>query len=862
MKITIRYFMLLSLFHTAASTLYTVHAQNVTSVSGMVKDSISGEPLPFVSVYFEGTTIGMLTDENGRFTLQHKGKHLKLSASSLEYNPKTISLKAGQKNEGLELLLQPAVFQLSEVVVKPKREKYRRKDNPAVKLIKKVIEHKDENRIESKDKYQAEVYEKLVLSLDDFKPNLDKNKMLRKFKFIQNYVDTSAFNGKPILTVSVREKLSDVYYRKSPKVAKTLVKAKRMQGIDYGVDDGVGITSNLEEIFKTVNIFDNNIPILLNRFVSPLSSTQAVNYYQYYIMDTLDVAGDPCIDLAFVPVNRQSYGFTGHLYITQDGRYSIKKVLLNTPTDINLNWVDQLRIEQEFKQMPDSTWIVSKENTFINFYIVKGVQKLHAHHLRNYDKYDFQVQKADSVFGLLGTVHVSPEAVEQPDTFWQHNRPIPLKEKEDAVGDLLAKLRKIPVFHAIKKTAEILITGYIPTDGDKKKTKFDFGPMYNTISANRIEGLRLRAGGMTTANLNPYWFASGYLAYGFKDRKPKYNLKLTHSFNQKLYFEGESPLNNLSFMHEYDLYTPGQDFLFTSKDNLFLAWKVGEPITKMQYIRKSVLQYEKEWLNGLTWKSWMLHQNSEAAGTLRYMERDAAGNLHLLKDFTTAEIGTQLRFAPGERLYNGRAGKGSSFNLSKDAPVFKLSHQIGIKGVLGGDYNYHHTEVSAEKHIWLSSFGRLDVQAKAGKVWSKVPFPLLILPNANQSITIQPESFHLMNALEFVADQYVSFNATYYLKGWILNRIPIINWLRLREVVSFNMIYGGLTDKNNPALTPGLFLLPEGTRPLGKTPYMEASIGLDNIFKILRIDYYRRLTYLNGPGIQKSGFRVALRFSF
>ena len=255
----------------------------------------------------------MLTDENGRFTLQHKGKHLKLSASSLEYNPKTISLKAGQKNEGLELLLQPAVFQLSEVVVKPKREKYRRKNNPAVELIKKVIEHKDENRIESKDKYQAEIYEKLVLSLDDFKPNLDKNKLLHKFKFIQNYVDTSAFNGKPILTVSVREKLSDVYYRKSPKVAKTLVKAKRMQGIDYGVDDGVGITSNLEEIFKTVNIFDNNIPILLNRFVSPLSSTQAVNYYQYYIMDTLDVAGDSCIDLAFVPVNRQSYGFTGHL---------------------------------------------------------------------------------------------------------------------------------------------------------------------------------------------------------------------------------------------------------------------------------------------------------------------------------------------------------------------------------------------------------------------------------------------------------------------------------------------------------------------------------------------------------------------
>jgi len=202
------------------------------------------------------------------------------------------------------------------------------------------------------------------------------------------------------------------------------------------------------------------------------------------------------------------------------------------------------------------------------------------------------------------------------------------------------------------------------------------------------------------------------------------------------------------------------------------------------------------------------------------------------------------------------------FNLSKDAPIFKISHRIGIKNVLGGDYDYQHTELSAEKRVWLSSFGHIDVQFKAGKVWDKVPFPLLIMPNTNQSITIQPDAFHLMNALEFVSDQYVSFNATYYLKGWILNRVPLIKWLRLREVVSFNGIYGGLTKKNNPTYTPGLYLFPDGTQPLGNTPYMEASVGVENILKILRIDYYRRLTYLDNPSIKKGGIRIALRFSF
>ena len=857
----IRYIILIALLQAVAG-IFLSHAQSFTSASGIVKDSITGEPLPFVSVYFDGSTIGAMTDDNGTFTLQNNQGYTKLAAASLGYDTKFIDLKPGKKNDNLEVLLKPTAFEISEVVVKPKREKYTRKDNPAVELIKKVIAHKNDNRIEAKPEYQTEVYEKLSLSLDNFNPNLDKNKFLKKFKFIKNYLDTSEFNGKPILTVSVRENLSDFYYRKSPKAEKTIVRAKRMQGIDKTLDDGGGITSNLEEIFKSINIFDNNIPILLNRFVSPLSSTLATTYYHYYIMDTLDVGGDKCVDLAFVPANSESYGFTGRLYITLDGNYAVKKVLLNTPANINLNWVDKLRIEQEFKQMPDSTWVLDQENTFVNFYVVKGTQQLYAHQLRNYDNYNFNVQNADSVFGLLGALHVLPEATAHPGTFWTHNRPLPLKEKEDALKDLLGQLRKVPAFNAIIKTAEILITGYIPTANDKKVTKFDFGPMNTTFSANHLEGFRMRVGGMTTANLNPYWFASGYLAYGTNDRKIKYNLKLTHSFTKKEYHEGENPVNNLSFIQEYDVYTPGQDFLFTSKDNIFVAWKVGEPVTKMQYIRKSVLQYEKEWLNGLTWKSWIMNQNNEAAGTLQYIKRDESGNLYHIKDFTTSEIGTQLRFAPGERAYNGRSGKESVFNLSKDAPVFKLSHQLGIKGVLGGDYNYNHTEISAEKRIWLSSFGHIDAQVKAGKVWDKVPFPLLILPNTNQSITIQPEAFHMMNALEFVTDQYVSFNATYYLKGWILNRIPGIKWLRLREVLSFNMIYGGLTDKNNPTLTPGLFLLPDGTQPLGSTPYMECSVGLENIFKILRIDYYRRLTYLDHPDIKKGGIRIALRFTF
>lgn len=542
---SIRYITLLVLlqFVTGISVLY---AQSITSASGIVRDSVSGEPLSYVSVMFENSTIGAMTDDDGAFSLQNDKGLTRLVVSSLGYDNKVVNLKAGQKNDNLDILLSPTSFQIAEVEVRPTKERYSRKDNPAVELIKKVIEHKNDNRIEAKDEYQSEVYEKLSMSLDDFNPNLEKNKFLKKFKFIKNYLDTSEFNGKPILTISVRETISDQYYRKHPKAEKTITKAKRQQGIDKTLDDGGAITANLEEIFKGVNIFDNNINILLNRFVSPLSSTLAVSYYKYYIMDTVDVAGDKCVDLAFVPVNSQSYGFTGRLYITLDGNYAVKKFLLNTPANINLNWVDKLRIEQEFKRMPDSTWVLANENTYVNFYIVKGAQQLYAHQLRNFDKYQFDVQNADSIFGLLGPIHELPEATAQTDTFWIHNRHVPLKEKESALDDLLAQLRKVPAFNVIIKTAEILITGYIPTTADKDKSKFDFGPMNTTFSANHLEGFRMRVGGMTTANLNPHWFGSGYLAYGVNDRKLKYNAKLTYSVNKKKYHEGESPVNNIS----------------------------------------------------------------------------------------------------------------------------------------------------------------------------------------------------------------------------------------------------------------------------------------------------------------------------
>ena len=839
-----------------------VNAQNNTLVTGVVKDSITGEPMSYVAVVFEQSVHGTSTDNDGRFRLQNERAYTYLSVAFLGYETKTVKITPRRANENLEILLSPTSLQLQEVVVGARRERYVRRGNPAVDLIRNVIEQKNTNHVTSKDEYQVECYEKLAISFDKFDINFEKNKFMQRFSFIRNYLDTSAYTGRTILTLSLREKLSDIYYRKDPRATKNILFARRQKGLDQTFDEYGTLSANLDEMFREVNIYDNDINFLLNRFVSPLSSTMAVTYYQYYIMDTLVVDGDKCVDLAFVPVSSQHYGFTGRLFITLDGQYAVKKVVLNVPTRINLNYVRSIDIEQNFKRLEDGVWALDKSNTHVIFFFVTGAQELYAHQIKTYDKYSYEVANRDSVFRLLGSMHQTALDVSQPDSFWIARRHIPLNDKEFVIDALMDQLREIPVFKVLIKTGEILLSGYIPTNDTHAKNKFDFGPMNTTYSSNEVEGVRLRVGGATTANLFPRVFWNGYGAFGMNDRKWKYHSKVTYSFNDKMYHEKETPVNNLSLMYEYDIYTPGQDFLFTNKDNIFVALKVGKTINKMNYLRTTKLQYEKEWLNGLSIKTWMQQQNNEATGALRYMLQEEGDQLTRIKSINTSEWGVQLRFAPGERAYNSRLGKGSFFNVSKDAPIFRLGHQIGFRDVLGGQYNYHHTEAGIAKRFWLSSFGHIDFNLKAGKIWDKVPFPLLIMPNTNQSITIQPEAFHMMNALEFVTDQYVSLDATYYMKGWIFNRIPFFNLLQIREVVSFNAVYGSLSDKNNPALSNNLFTFPEGVYPLGNKPYMECSFGLENIFRILQINYYRRLSYLEHPNVQRNGIRIALRFSF
>lgn len=824
-----------------------------TTIKGVVVDSVTREPIPFALMFLKGSDAGTQADADGRFEITTKVNFICANFSMMGYTAKDVYVTKGNVND-LTVELSADGVTLKEFVVRPGKEHYSKKNNPAVQFMEKLRDIKEKYDPKNHDYFSYDKYEKMNFALNDFSEKKKDKWLFKKFKFIFEYMDTSEVSGKPILNVSVKEKLSTELFRKSPNTAKEYVKGVKRAGLDEIVDEE-SVQRFLDDVFKEVDIFDNNIAIMQNRFVSPLSKIGA-NFYKYYLSDTIPVDGVQCIELSFAPFNNRTFGFFGRIYVPLgDSTMFVKKVIMNVPRDINLNYVESLRIEQTFEKAPDGSRLKTKDDMVVEFSIISAAQGLYARRRTLYNNFSFDPPADMSVFDSETKQVFADDAMQMPDEYWKENRIEPIKDKENAISKLLAQLRTVPAFYWSEKVIAALVSGYIGT-GSKETSKFDFGPMNTTISGNYVEGARLKVGGMTTANLNKHWFTKGYVAYGFKDKKWKYDAEVEYSFNEKKYHAKEFPIHSLRLHHKYDLNQLGQQYMFTNMDNMFLSWK-RQTNDKITYLRTSELEYKHEGENGLAVTLGLKHQIQEATRWMPFV--DGYGNWS--DNYQQSSVNLTLRYAPGEKFYDARFTR---IPINLDMPILILSHTYSPKGVFNNRFTINKTELSIQKRFWFSAFGYTDIILKGGKIWSKVSYPDLLLPNANLSYTIQPESYALMNAMEFMNDQYLSWDITYFMNGALLNRVPLIKYLKMREVISFKGLYGSLSDKNNPEKNLDLFRFPVGSlcQPMEKTPYMEMSVGLDNILTILRVDYVWRLTYRNTPGVDKSGFRIALHFTF
>lgn len=838
----------------------SVSAQNI---QGVVTDSLTNEPISYLSVFYEGKGVGSITDNDGNYKVETRKGWNKLTFSAVGYVTKVVNIIPGV-TKNLNVRMRPDDIMLDEVVVKPKREKYSRKNNPAVELMKKVIAHKKNNKLSENDYYQYNKYQKITMSLNDVTPEMLEKGMYKKMPFLKDQIELCEETNKFILPISVDETASQKIYRKHPKSEKTIIKGMSSTGVNELFATGDMLSTVLKDVFTDVNIYDNDIRLLQYPFISPISSSDAISFYKFYIMDTTFVDKDKCFHLTFVPNNSQDFGFTGHLYVLADSSYTVKKCTMNLPKKSGVNFVDNMDIIQEFEQLPNGEWVLKTDDMIVEMTLMKIMQGFQIRRTTRYSDYAFD-ELPQQLFKRKGAEIKEADAMMRGDDFWNQYRPVPLTQTESSMDMLVKRLEQMPGFKYVIFVLKAFIENFVETGTKEHPSKVDIGPVNTMISNNYIDGLRLRMSAQTTANLNPHLFFKGYYAYGFKDHRSKYMGEVEYSFNKKEYLPREFPKNSITFSYQYDVMSPTDKFLKTDKDNVFVSFKTST-VDQMSYVRNIALKYENETQFGLKTTVEVKHSTDEPTGGLAYITNDDQKTL--VPEIQTMEASLAFRYAPGETFVNTKQRR---IPVSFDAPVFTLSHTAGFKGVLGGEYNYNLTEIGLYKRFWFSSWGKIDMFVKGGAQWNKVPFPLLIMPAANLSYILQRETFNLINNMEFLNDRYASLDVSWDLNGKIFNRIPLLKKLKWREAIGFKMLYGHLTDKNNPMKHPGdseLFLFPtRDGRPTSfvmdsKTPYMECSVGIHNIFKILHIDYVRRLNYLDHPDANKWGVRFMVMMTF
>ena len=834
------------------STLQLMAQQKIT---GRVIDE-DGFAVSYASVQYRGHKIAVSSDSQGKFSIEkHPGWVLTVSA--LSYKSQTISVN--EKMDFIEVKLKDDSHKLNEVVVKTKRGKYSRKDNPAVELMRRVIAAKKKTDLSNHDYYQYDKYQKITLALNDLKKEQLEGKFFSKRQYLLDQVETSPYNGKLTLPVSIDETVSQHIYRKDPKTEKDIIKGQQSNGIGQVIQTGEILNTALKDAFTDVDIYDDYVRLLQYPFPSPIGRT-GISFYHYYIEDTVYVERDLCYHLQFIPANSQDFGFRGELYVLADSSLHVKKCNLYMPHNTDVNYVKNMKIEQEYTRLDNGEWVLSKDDMIAELHVNSMLQDLLV--VRNTRLTDYAFDELPKIlFKGKAKVRHDMDAMNRDEAYWNKYRQVDLKKSESSMDSFIHRMENSKGFKYIIFFVKALMENYVEIGGgtDGKKSKFDLGPVNTYISKNFVDGIRLRLAGRTMAALNPHFFWDGYAAYGTKSNDWYTGNIFTYSLNKKKNSPFEFPMRNLTFEVARDVTSPSDENLLHNKDNFFMTFRAATQDEMFLYHRqKLAFTYETDW--GFRFNTSLRFQSNRTVGNLHYYHLDGTE----VKKIRMTDLNVGINYNPGVTYVKTKQQR---LPINLDSPEIGLSHTMGFKGFMGGQYHSNITKLSIYKRQWLGSWGYLDFHAIGQAQWNKVPFPMLILPPINLSYFEQETTISLMKDWEFLNDRQVFWALSWDMNGKLLNRIPLIKKLKWREWFAIKGVWGHLTDKNNPYLEKNqgdgrLFKFPKNSHVMNDTPYWECVAGVHNIFKFFSVEYVRRLTYLNNNNIDKWGIRFGFMMSF
>ena len=834
------------------STLQLMAQQKIT---GRVIDE-DGFAVSYASVQYRGHKIAVSSDSQGKFSIEkHPGWVLTVSA--LSYKSQTISVN--EKMDFIEVKLKDDSHKLNEVVVRTKRGKYSRKDNPAVELMRRVIAAKKKTDLGNHDYYQYDKYQKITLALNDLKKEQLEGKFFSKRQYLLDQVETSPYNGKLTLPVSIDETVSQHIYRKDPKTEKDIIKGQQSNGIGQVIQTGEILNTALKDAFTDVDIYDDYVRLLQYPFPSPIGRT-GISFYHYYIEDTVYVERDLCYHLQFIPANSQDFGFRGELYVLADSSLHVKKCNLYMPHNTDVNYVKNMKIEQEYTRLDNGEWVLSKDDMIAELHVNSVLQDLLV--VRNTRLTDYAFDELPKIlFKGKAKVRHDMDAMNRDEAYWNKYRQVDLTKSESSMDSFIHRMENSKGFKYIIFFVKALMENYVEIGGgtDGKKSKFDLGPVNTYISKNFVDGIRLRLAGRTMAALNPHFFWDGYAAYGTKSNDWYTGNIFTYSLNKKKNSPFEFPMRNLTFEVARDVTSPSDENLLHNKDNFFMTFRAATQDEMFLYHRqKLAFTYETDW--GFRFNTSLRFQSNRTVGNLHYYHLDGTE----VKKIRMTDLNVGINYNPGVTYVNTKQQR---LPINLDSPEIGLSHTMGFRGFMGGQYHSNITKLSIYKRQWLGSWGYLDFHAIGQAQWNKVPFPMLILPPINLSYFEQETTISLMKDWEFLNDRQVFWALSWDMNGKLLNRIPLIKKLKWREWFAIKGVWGHLTDKNNPYLEKNqgdgrLFKFPKNSHVMNDTPYWECVAGVHNIFKFFSVEYVRRLTYLNNNNIDKWGIRFGFMMSF
>jgi len=797
-----------------------------TVITGKVTDELTNEAIPFATIIFKGSTIGANTDFDGNYRLNSTSPTDSILCTIIGYKPVVMHVKKGQ-TQIINIVLSTNQIEFQEVIIRPG-------ENPALQIIRNIIEHKSENDPSKLRTYQFEVYNKLEFDITNINDKLKNKKILKPFNFIWSNIDSSETNSKPFLPFFISESLSDVYFKSNPKDKREIIKASKISGLENAT-----VTQFLGDMYQKVDIYENFIDLFGKSFISPTSNIGTL-YYKYYLLDSTFIDSKWCYKIKFRPRRPEELTFLGELWVN-DTTWAIKKIDMRISAKANINWVEDMAIVQEYSYFNNQQWMLSKDKLVVDFAAKDEGTGFIGRKTTSYRDFHINEQQIDSIFKNRDNIIVKKDAGEKSTSFWDSSRHDSLSNRELQIYHMVDTIKTLPVFQTYVDLITLFFTGY------KDIGKIELGPYYTFYSFNKIEGNRFRVGARTSDDFSTKLQLEGYVAYGLKDERYKYGGGIKFKINDK-------PRQFIGVNYKNDVQQLGQSDNAFQEDNLLSSLFRRNPASRLNNIEIHKAWYDIEWGPGLSNRITYQHSVFKPLGDLNinyYYQDDTAD---IQNSYKTTELNLYFRFAYREKFVSGKIDRVS---LGSDYPILQVNYTQGIKGLENGYFNYQKINAKVDDLLRLAPFGYAYWALTAGRVWGKVPYPLLEMHPGNETYFYDYAAFNLMNYFEFVSDYYFTGTAVQHFDGFFFNKIPLMRKLQWREIAQVKAVWGGINQRNLDILENK-----KAFTTLRAKPYVEVGAGVENIFKILRFDFIWRLAYLENENISNYGIRASLQLTF